>query len=179
VSSIVSTSPPKPSTLRPLALDVLIRAPQQYLKTRVYAEGLVEDASLLLAEWLASGVVLGSIAFPEIIVPVVVQLRKAIKGAKRMPSSKGSSGTEKEVRVLKTLVERIEDSARWVEQKRKTVSFAPGKVAQVEEWEAGMKESIDESPLGKYVKILQKLKEKRQRLLAKVCQGITRLVPSL
>jgi hypothetical protein len=34
----------------------------------------------LLAEWLAAAPVHGSIGFPEIVVPIVVLLRKSLKG---------------------------------------------------------------------------------------------------
>ena len=163
-SPLASSSRPKSSALRPLDLEVHIRAPQQYVKTRVYTENLVEEAVYLLAEWLASGAVHGSVAFPEVVVPVTVVLRKAIKS-----SSKGSSsGIGKEVGIVKGLVERIEESARWVEQKRKTVTFAPGKTAAVEAWELEIRGEIGDSPLGKYIKVQRKTREKRRKLIDKV-----------
>ena len=54
-SQLASTSSAsKGSTLRPLDFEVTLRAPQQYLKTRVYSEGLAEETTFLLAEHLAS-----------------------------------------------------------------------------------------------------------------------------
>jgi nucleolar complex protein 2 len=170
-SNISSTSRLKPSTLHPLDLEVQIRIPQQYLKTRVCAESLVEEASFILAEWLASKTVQGSIAFPEVVIPVIVLLRKALKSAKVLSTPKRgkSSGTSMEVGSVKTLVERVEETARWVELKRNAVTFAPGQTAQVEEWEAEMSVKIEGSPLSKYVKVLKTTREKRRMLVTKVC----------
>ncbi|OCH88941.1 Noc2-domain-containing protein [Obba rivulosa] len=162
-SVLTTTSKPKSSTLRPLDFDTAIRAPQQYLKTRVYNEGLGEEAAYLLAEYLASPPVHGSIAFPEIVVPLVMMLRKAIKIAKTSPWK------AKEAGLAKALVERVEESARWVEQKRKGVSFAPSQLGEVEAWETGVK--VDESPLGKFIKVQRKTREKRRKLVEKAREG--------
>ena len=43
--SSASSSSGKGGSLRPLDLDTTLRAPQQYLKTRVYAEGVVDAAA--------------------------------------------------------------------------------------------------------------------------------------
>jgi nucleolar complex protein 2 len=118
----------------------------------------------LLAEWLTSGVVHGSVAFPEMSIQVTVSLRKALKS-----SSRGDPSMVKEAGLVRGLVDRIEDSAQWMEQKRSTVTFSPGNDSQVEDWERTMKGKIDESPMGKYFKVLQKMREKRRKLVDKVC----------
>ena len=170
-SQLTSSGKPKPSTLRPLDFDSNIRAPAQYLQTRVYAEGLVDEAAFVLAEWLISAPVHGSIAFPEVTVPTVVTLRKAIKMAKS--KSKG----QKEVDVVKGLVERIEQSAEWMVQKRKGVSFGPGKLTEVEMWEASLR--VEDSPLAKYVKIQRKARTKRKNLVDKVRIGLVYVMIAL
>lgn len=167
-STFTSSGRPKSSTLRPLDFEVQIRAPQQYLKTRVYSEGLVEEAAYLLAEWLVSKPVHGSIAFPEIVIPVVVVLRKTMKRASKGGQSGSGTGSSKDLGLVKGLVERIEESAKWVEQRRKGVELAPGRIIEVQEWERDMKEKVEDSPLGKYVKVQRKTREKRRRLVEKV-----------
>ncbi|KAH7882187.1 Noc2-domain-containing protein [Phlebopus sp. FC_14] len=164
-SCLTASGKPKPSTLRPLNFETNIRAPAQYLKTRVYVEGLVEEATFILAEWLTSPTVHGSIAFSEVVVPIVVSLRKILKGAK--VASKGGMG--KEIGILKGLVERIEESAKWMEQKRKGVNFAPGKMSDVERWEAELK--VEDSPLAKYVNVQRKGRTKRKNLVDKAAKG--------
>ncbi|KAJ4481022.1 Noc2-domain-containing protein [Lentinula aciculospora] len=163
-STLSASSRPKSSTLKPLDLDVQIRTPQQYLKTRVYAEGLVEEVTYLLGEWLSTKSVHGSIAFPEIVVPILVVLRKAIKSVK-------SHSSKKDYASIKTLIERIDDSVRWTEQKRKEVKLAPNMISAVEDWERELKVKVDESPLGKYVKVQQKAREKQRKLIQKAREG--------
>ena len=134
LTSILSSSlKPKASTLRPLDFETTIRAPQQYLKTRLFNENVVEEATFLLAEYLNSPTVLGSIAFPEVIIPIVLTMRKAIKGGK------SQSWKSKEVGIVKGLVERIEETAEWSEQRRKGVSFTQKGLDEVEEWERDIK----------------------------------------
>lgn len=171
-SILVPSSRPKSSTLRPLDLEVQIRAPQQYVKTRVYYEGIFEETSFLLAEWLASPAIQGSIAFPEIVVPIAVLLRKALKSART-----GSANSSKDQGLVKVLLERIEDSGRWIEERRKGVSFMPGKLGAVEEWEHELRSNVDDSPLGKYVKVQRKTREKRRKLVEKVSAEYSLMVP--
>lgn len=141
--------------------------PQQYVKTRVYSEGLVEETCFLLAEWLSSPAVHGSIGFPEVVVPITVLLRKSLKA-----SSSSKLGLAKEQGLVKTLLERIDDSAKWVEQRRKNVNFAPGMLSEVDKWEQEVRGKVeDESPLGKYVKVLKKAREKKRKLLEKARKG--------
>lgn len=165
ITSSLAFKKPKQSTLRPLDFETNIRTPAQYLKTRIYIEGLVDEGVFILAEWLSSTPVQGSIAFPEIIVPIVVTLRKALKSAKSV--SKNSLG--KEIGIVKGLVERAEESAKWMEQQRKGVGFAPGQMSEVERWESGLK--VDDSPLAKYVRVQQKVRAKRRSLLDKAVRG--------
>lgn len=169
-SQLTSSSTSKASTLRPLDFEVTLRTPQQYLKTHVYSEGLIEEATFLLAEHLASAPVHASVGFPEIIVPVVAALRRATKASQKLQNQgKGRARGKdkgKEVSTVKALVERIEESARWVEEHRRGVSFAPGKLDEVAEWENGVK--VEETPLGKYVRVLRKAREKRRKLVEKV-----------
>ncbi|KAJ3825559.1 Noc2-domain-containing protein [Lentinula raphanica] len=164
-SALSTSSRPKSSTLKTLDLDVHIRTPQQYLKTHVYVGGLVEEVTYLLAAWLSTKAVHGSIAFSDIVVPVLVALRKTLK------TVKSSQGLSKEAASIKTLVERLEDSVRWSEQKRKEVKLSPSMISAVEGWETELKAKVDESPLGKYVKVQLKAREKQRKLIQKAREG--------
>jgi nucleolar complex protein 2 len=70
------------------------------------------------------------------------------------------------VGVVKGLLERVEESSRWVEERRKGVRFTPRLLAEVEDWESRVK--VEESPLGKYIKVQRKTREKRRLLVEKV-----------
>lgn len=72
---------------------------------------------------------------------------------------------------MKMLLERVDDSAKWVEQKRRNVQFAPGKAGEVGKWEKELRaqlESASAAPLSKYLKVLNKARENRRKLLEKV-----------
>ncbi|KAI9451254.1 Noc2-domain-containing protein [Lactarius psammicola] len=143
-----------------LASKPTLRAPQQYLHTHVYAENLAQEAAFLTAEWLSVRVVHGSIAFPELVVPIVASLRRALKAGHRGPKVSVTT---------KALVERIEESARWASERRAGVTFAPGQTAAVDLWEADLQ--LDDAPLVKYVRVLRKTRERQRKLVEKARKG--------
>jgi nucleolar complex protein 2 len=162
LTSATSISKPKSSTLKPLDLELTVRAQTQYLKTRIYVEALVDEACYLLAEWGAASQ--ASIAFPEIVVPVTVGLKRCIKEAK---AAKG--GAAKAVGGIKTLVERLDEGAKWVKERRAKVAFSPVDRSEVDHWQRSVK--IAETPVGKYATVLRKAREKRRVLLEKARVG--------
>jgi len=162
ITSTLSTGKPKSSTLRPLDMETNIRAPQQLLRTRVYEEGLIEEATYLLGDYLSSRPIMGSIAFPEVITPIVVTLRRALKTGK----ASGGSAKSKGVGMVKSLVERVEESAKVTEKQRLSVKFGPGDTEEVDEWEEGL--NVEETPLGKYMKVQKKARDKKRKLVEKV-----------
>ena len=147
----------KTSTLRPLPLDTSIRAPAPYLRTRIYAETLADESTYVLAEWMGTPQVQGSIAFPEICVPIVLVLKKSIKGAKGI----------KQAAAVKMLVERMEEGAKWVEERRRGVTFAPADLDKVRDWQEDVRLKLGDTPIGKGLKILRKARENRMKLLEK------------
>lgn len=150
--------------MKPLDLETQIRVPQQYVKTRIYYQGITEETAYLLTEWLSTSVVHGSVGFPEITVPIVVTLRRSLKSAK---SNSAAFSLSKEQGIVKTLLERIEESAKWVEAQRKG-SISPGAMAAVSDWEQKLRSQLEHAPLSKYLKVQLKAREKRRKLLEKV-----------
>ncbi|KAG8879387.1 Nucleolar Complex 2 protein [Tulasnella sp. 331] len=145
------------STLKPLDAAAHIRVPNNYLKTRVLNENILEEATFLLGEWCES--VQGSIAFPELMIPVTSILRRALKKGK---ASKG-------VMNVKVLVERIEDGCKWSETQRGQVRFAPGDARQVQSWEDSV--NVAETPIGKWVKVQRKARAHKAEMKAKAAIG--------
>jgi len=160
LTATLSATKSKASTLRPLDLEIILRVPQQYLHTRVYTENIANEAVFLTAEWLSVRSVHGSIAFPELVVPIVASLRHALRTARSGAKVSGA---------VKALVERIEESARWVSQRRTGVTFAPRNTAAVGRWEADLE--LDDAPLIKYVRLLCKTREKQRKLVEKARKG--------
>jgi len=106
----------------------------------------------------------GSVAFPEVIFPAVVALKKVMKKA-----SQGKNKNIKVIQMLKTFLERVDEGAAWVSTQRDKLTFAPGDVKDVERWEQSVK--VDESPVGKWMKVQRKAREKKRLLLEKARQG--------
>ena len=162
ITSTLSTGKQKSSTLRPLDMETNIRAPQQLLRTGVYEEGVIGEATYLLGDYLSTRPIMGSIAFPEVVTPIIVGLRRALKAGK----AAGGSAKPKEIGMVKNLVERVEESAKLTEKQRLSVTFGPGNTREVDEWEQRL--NIEETPLGRYMKTQKKAREKRRELVEKV-----------
>jgi nucleolar complex protein 2 len=153
------------STLKPLLLSTHIRAPTAYLKTRVFIEGLTEEVLFLLLQWSAQ--LQASIAFPEIIVPVIVGLKRSLKIAKQ------TKGHEKTVHTLKTVIERLEEGRSWALEKRKDVGFAPNDRNAVDQWQRKMMRFVEknESPVGKYASVLERKRNRERAILERAREG--------
>ena len=147
--------------MKTLDLETLIRAPSAYNRTRVYNQAVLEESIFLLLEWAAAPHVQCSIAFPELLVPLLASLRRGLK--------KAAGG--KEAGVVRGLVERLEEGAKWITQKRKSVDFGPRELARVRMWEKDVEEDIDEAPLEKYLRMQRKVREKRRKLMEKARTG--------
>jgi nucleolar complex protein 2 len=148
---------PKPSTLKSLDFNTNIRATKPYLRTRIYQDGVGEQVVELLSEFF----VLWSknIAFPELVLPVCVMLKRWVK-----TMAKKSSGNRnaKINSLLALLVQKLEANSKWIEERRAKVDFAPNDRAGVEgflkdvEW--------DKTPLGAFVVGQRKIREQKEKM---------------
>lgn len=171
------SKPPKASTLKPLDFATALRAPKSYLRTRVYQDGLGAQLAELLAEFF--GCWAKHIAFPELVIPPTVLLKRWLKTASTTSSSsrplstsaaskkaKKQQGGNRNARVnasIVLLLQKLELNARWIEARRRTVTFAPGNRAAVE---AFLKEvPVADTPLGAFVVGMRKQQEERERVL--------------
>ncbi len=144
-------SNPKKSTLRPLDLEYIIRAPVAYSKTRVYQEVVGEELVFLLGEYHTT--VSTSIAFPEMILPIIMTIKRHLK--------KGTAGSQKVQAGLKTLVEKLEATKTWIEGKRRNISFAPRDRGEVSRFCEGVK--VEDTPIGGWMRLQRKVREGKRR----------------
>lgn len=153
------------STLKPLLLATHIRAPTAYLKTRIYIDEIIDEALFLLLQWAAQ--LQSSVAFAEVIVPVIVGLKRSLKVAKQ------TKGQEKTVQSLKTAIERLEEGRNWTLEKRKGVGFAPNDRTAIDKWQEKMTRFVEknETPIGKYTSVLERKRIREQAVLEKARQG--------
>jgi nucleolar complex protein 2 len=149
---------PKPSTLKALDFSTAIRATKAYLRTRVYQDGVGEQVAELMAEFFILWT--KNIAFPELALPVIVMLKRWVKA---MTKKTGGNRNSKVNALIALLVQKLEANARWVEEKRAKIDFAPNNRAGVEgflkdvEW--------DKTPLGAYVAGQRKSRDQKNKML--------------
>ncbi|KAG7840358.1 hypothetical protein KL942_002309 [Ogataea angusta] len=151
LNSSAVTKKPKHANLQAVSFDYVIKVPKQYLGSRVYQEGLIEQVVELAAEFFVLHC--KSIAFPELITPAVIYLRRYMK----------KSTNIKLVKQLGTLVEKLNANAKYIEKERSSVEFGPNNRVEV-----GMfLHEVDwqKTPLGAYVAVQREVKETREKAL--------------
>ena len=147
----------KASSLKPLDFAYYLKCPAAYQKTRVYADALGEEAMYLLAEAYAA--LATSVAFPELALPAVVALKR--HGKKKYQARLGA--------MVKTLVEKLEAQAKWVEARREKVEFAPQRRDKVDRFLQG--EPVEGTPLGGHLRLVRKLRDQKRETLERAAQG--------
>ena len=167
---------PKPSTLKPLDFPTILRAPKQYSRTRIYQDGLMEQTSDLLAEFF--GVWAKSVAFPELIIPPVVLLKRWMKDvsspnrhlSSHKDDNKKGKGKSKRpnpkiTAPIALLIQKLNLNAEFIERHRRKLEFAPKHREQLK----GFLKDFpwEETPMGAFVEGVRKQREERERVLEK------------
>lgn len=160
------TRKPKPSTLVSLDFQVLIRVPKTYLRTKVYADQLIDEVQYYLLEFL--NLFARSIAFPELIVPIIVSLKRVIKTSK---SSRDVSNPRL-VSTLKALLEKMQRQSQFIIDKRSTVDFAPKDIAKVSSFLTDRESMSQETPIEAATRLSRKVRAEKRALLQQQSQMI-------
>ncbi|KAK4136641.1 Noc2-domain-containing protein [Trichocladium antarcticum] len=158
LASAEMKKPPKSSTLKPLDFATAYKAPKSYLRTRVYQDGVGDQVVELLAEFLVLWS--RSVAFPEFALPVVISLKRWLKESRKKGTGNknGKLGS-----ALVLLVQKMEMNAKFIEDRRAKVEFAPKNRAQVDaflkdlEWE--------KTPLGAFVVSQRTLRAEKHKVM--------------
>lgn len=151
----------KASTASPLQMELLIRAPKSHLRTNVYANQLAEELSFYLLEFLFN--LSRSIAFPELVIPILSALRRSIKTAKNQQNgNKNSRDQSRFVATLRSLIEKIERHSDQIKSQRNGVDFAPKDEDQVAKF---LSDHTQELPLEAAVRLARKVRSEKQALL--------------
>ncbi|PWN21196.1 Noc2-domain-containing protein [Microstroma glucosiphilum] len=159
LSSPEFTRKAKGSTLKPLDFTTTLRAPAAYVRTRVYVDQLAEEVPHLLLEFLATQA--RSIALPELVVPLTVQLRRTLKH--------GSS--PKLSTICKQLLSKLDANVRFVENKRRAVDFAPNNLKGVQSFLSDLDEKM-ELPLEGALRLARKVREQKRKLVEEAEQRV-------
>lgn len=149
---------PKPSSIKPFEFATSYKAPKSYLRTRVYQDGVGEQVVELLGEYFLLWAT--SIAFPELALPVTIQLKRWLKQTRSR--SQGNKNA-KLIGQLVLLVQKLEANAKFIEERRAKVEFAPKDRTQVEAFLRDF--DLAKTPLGAYVVGQRKARAERAKLL--------------
>jgi len=127
--------------LKPIEFEYTLRVSSSYLSGpsgKLYRD----QVGLKLVELLGQFFDLYTLspAFPELIVPCVVVMKKWLKRYGGECGPKVRHG-------LNGLVERLEEQGKWVEDGRKGLTFDPEKLAEMQ-----IERNVDDAPLRKWVK---------------------------
>ena len=158
LNSAEMKKPPKPARLKALDFSTAYKAPKSYIRTRIYQDGVGEQVVELLGEYFFLWNT--SIAFPELALPVTIQIKRWLKQSRS--KSAGNKNT-KLGNSLATLVQKLEANAKFIEEKRSKVDFAPKDRTQVDAFLRDF--DVNKTPLGAYVKGQRMQKEQREKML--------------
>ncbi|KAJ2999230.1 Nucleolar Complex 2 protein [Globomyces sp. JEL0801] len=138
----------KPSTLKPIDFQLNIRVPNTYIGTKTYHNGLVDEVVHLLFRYYSAHAF--SIAFPELAIPAIIQLKRMVKHGKDFALNK---------QVLQ-LIEKLEQNSKFIELRRNRVSFGPKDLVSSLEFLNDV--ASTESPLVKYNESRMAIRNRQQ-----------------
>ncbi|KAI9207968.1 Noc2p family-domain-containing protein [Polychytrium aggregatum] len=141
----------KPSTAKPMDFIHSIKAPNNYLGTRVYQNNVVDEVVGLMSDYFASFAL--SISFPELVVPAIIQIKRFVKKSKNFTANKQ----------LQQLVEKLEQNSQFIESRRSNVDFSPRDEGKCMNFLQDLDPAV--SPLYKYNAARQKLKDQQNAKL--------------
>lgn len=159
LSSAEMRKAPKASTQKPLDFSTNIRAAKSYLRTRVYQDGVGEQVSELLSEFFVLWA--KNIAFPELALPVIIQLKRWLKDVQSRVSGEGNKN-QKVNGMVNLLVQKLDANTRCIEERRAKVDFAPNNRKGVESFLKDV--SWEKTPLGAFVVGQRKVREEKARV---------------
>ncbi|KAJ4263616.1 Nucleolar Complex 2 protein [Fusarium torreyae] len=158
LTSAEMKKPPKAASLKPFDFATSYKAPKSYLRTRVFQDGVGEQLVELLGEYFLLWAT--SIAFPELALPVIIQLKRWLKQARN--KTQGNKNAKLAGQLI-LLVQKLEANGKFIEERRAKVEFAPKDRTQVENFLRDF--DIAKTPLGAYVVGQRKARAERAKLL--------------
>ena len=150
-STAFTKAPKKSPNLAAFDFEHNIKCTQAYLNTKIYQEGLSEQFVDLLGDYFA--LYCKNIAFPELVTPVIISLRRYIKTSTNVKLNKR----------LSTVVEKLNQNSTFIQEKRSDVEFGPTNKSEVSRFLNDV--AWNKTPLGSYVAVQREVKEEKARLM--------------
>lgn len=151
LNSTAINKSPKRSNLPVFDFENNIKANQQYLGTKIYQDGLIEQFIELSYEFFV--LYSKNVAFPELVTPAIISLKRFMKKSKNVKFNKQ----------LQQLVEKLNENAKFISGKRSNIEYGPSNKHEVSLFLNDLK--WEKTPLGQYVVVQRRAKEEKLRLL--------------
>ncbi|XP_064476423.1 nucleolar complex protein 2 homolog [Ornithodoros turicata] len=135
-------------SMRPMDLRCMLRASESQMKENGFRDAVVENFYDLTLEYVAG--YSNSVAFPELVLPAVVRLKAWVKKCR----------VANYVRKIRQLVEKIEENAKFIEERRRSVTCKLSNTQALDLVEGKWKE--EGTPLAKFYTQWEKVRGERQ-----------------
>lgn len=133
---------PLPSTSKPLVFENIIKVPKSNLNTPQFQDAVLRQVNACALRFFTA--ISYSIGFPECTYPVTVRLRRVMKANKKATAV---------LKTVKPLIDKLEESARFIQTERANVTFSPKDVAAMDAWSATLQASGKASPIARHYKV--------------------------
>lgn len=139
-----------PSTAKPIDFELCIRVPKSYLKGKIYQNGLIDQIIELFQEiYLLQ---CKSISFPEMAMPMIVQIKRYMKQSKNPKLNK----------LLSVFVKKLKENSEFIESRRKSIEFLPDNIDKMDAFLEDY--DWDKTPLGKYICLQRRIRKESKKI---------------